>query len=45
MPHQIATRLDLFENSGYNHGNVVARVFWVVVSGLFFKRGSLGLRD
>ena len=37
MPHQIATRLDLFDNSGYNPGNVVGRVLWVVVSGLFFQ--------
>ena len=36
MPHQIATRLDLFDNSGYNP-NVVGRVLWVVVSGLFFQ--------
>ena len=37
MPNQATTRLDLFDNSGHNHGNVVARVFWVVASGLFFQ--------
>ena len=37
MPHQIATRLDLFDNSGYNPGNMVARMLWVVASGLFFQ--------
>lgn len=37
MPHQIATRLDLFDNSEYNPGNMLARMLWVVASGLFFQ--------
>ena len=41
MPRQIAMRLDLFDNSGYNPGNMVVRMLWVVASGLFFKLGSL----
>ncbi|HBP45811.1 MAG TPA: colanic acid biosynthesis acetyltransferase WcaF [Flavobacteriales bacterium] len=37
MPRHAITRLDLFENSGYNPGNVLARGLWVLVSGLFFQ--------
>lgn len=37
MPQPATTRLDLFDNSGYNPGNVVARILWVLVRGLFFQ--------
>lgn len=37
MPQLVTTRLDLFDNSGYNPGSIIARVLWTLVSGLFFQ--------
>ena len=33
----ITTRLDRFDNSDYNPGPLLARVVWVIASGLFFQ--------
>jgi len=31
------TRLDKYDNSGYQPGSLIARVLWIAVSGLFFQ--------